>query len=151
MPAMFHVVGEKPHMCEVCGKPFRVRSDMKRHMKTHGDVSVVSVLTDLSNNASDNNSSDVREISCLVGNQEMSVDKHEESSNNAVSDQESDHSSKPVVGVSESVTPLNLNARPQPGADGLYSYPREDLVDRENTGTLYVWIQTNPDSILPDS
>lgn len=138
-------------MCEVCGKPFRVRSDMKRHMKTHGDVSVVSVLTDLSNNASDNNSSDVREISCLGDGQQMSVEKHEESSNNALSDQESEHNSKSVVGVSESVAPLNLNARPQNGADGLYNYQRENLVDRENTGTLYVWIQTNPDSILPDS
>lgn len=28
-------LGEKPHPCEVCGKPFRVRSDMKRHMITH--------------------------------------------------------------------------------------------------------------------
>lgn len=30
------MVGEKPHSCELCGKPFRVRSDMKRHLKTHG-------------------------------------------------------------------------------------------------------------------
>lgn len=29
------VPGEKPHPCDVCGKPFRVRSDMKRHMQTH--------------------------------------------------------------------------------------------------------------------
>lgn len=28
-------LGEKPHPCEVCGKPFRVRSDMKRHLNTH--------------------------------------------------------------------------------------------------------------------
>lgn len=28
-------VGEKPHQCEVCGKPFRVRSDMRRHERTH--------------------------------------------------------------------------------------------------------------------
>lgn len=143
-------------MCEVCGKPFRVRSDMKRHMKTHGDVSVVSVLTDLSNGTSDNNSQDVRNnISCLVDNQEMSViDKHEEVSSNAISDQESDQTSKPVVAtVSESVTPLNLNVKPpQSTEDGLYNYSREeDLVDRENTGTLYVWIQTNQDTILPDS
>lgn len=27
--------GEKPHPCDVCGKPFRVRSDMKRHRNTH--------------------------------------------------------------------------------------------------------------------
>ena len=27
--------GEKPHPCTICGKPFRVRSDMKRHMMTH--------------------------------------------------------------------------------------------------------------------
>lgn len=27
--------GEKPHPCTICGKPFRVRSDMKRHMQTH--------------------------------------------------------------------------------------------------------------------
>lgn len=32
----FFAIGEKPHSCEVCGKPFRVRSDMKRHLKTHG-------------------------------------------------------------------------------------------------------------------
>lgn len=31
-----YLLGEKPHSCEVCGKPFRVRSDMKRHLKTHG-------------------------------------------------------------------------------------------------------------------
>lgn len=29
------LTGEKPHPCEVCGKPFRVRSDMKRHLITH--------------------------------------------------------------------------------------------------------------------
>lgn len=29
------ITGEKPHPCEVCGKPFRVRSDMKRHLNTH--------------------------------------------------------------------------------------------------------------------
>lgn len=29
------VLGEKPHPCEICGKPFRVRSDMKRHLNTH--------------------------------------------------------------------------------------------------------------------
>ena len=31
----FLLSGEKPHPCEVCGKPFRVRSDMKRHLNTH--------------------------------------------------------------------------------------------------------------------
>lgn len=138
-------------MCEICGKPFRVRSDMKRHMKTHGDVSVVSVLTDLSNNTSDNNSSDVREISCLVDRAEESEDKSEECNSNAITEQEPEHSSKSVVDVSESSAPLNLNVRPQAASEELYSYSREDLVDRENTGTLYVWIQTNPDSILPDS
>ena len=30
------IVGEKPHPCELCGKRFRVRSDMKRHLRTHG-------------------------------------------------------------------------------------------------------------------
>lgn len=29
------LTGEKPHPCDVCGKPFRVRSDMKRHRNTH--------------------------------------------------------------------------------------------------------------------
>ncbi|XP_065209755.1 zinc finger protein 845 isoform X2 [Planococcus citri] len=148
--------GEKPHMCEVCGKPFRVRSDMKRHMKTHGDVSVVNVLTDLSNGGSDNSSQDVRNsITCLVDNQEVTViEKHEDTSNNGISDQESDHNSKQIVtAVAESAAPLNLNVKPvQTTADGLYNYSREeDLVDRENSGTLYVWIQTNQDTILPDS
>lgn len=27
--------GERPHPCPDCGKPFRVRSDMKRHRQTH--------------------------------------------------------------------------------------------------------------------
>lgn len=29
------ILGEKPHPCELCGKRFRVRSDMKRHYQTH--------------------------------------------------------------------------------------------------------------------
>lgn len=32
---MSNFAGEKPYSCEICGKKFRVRSDMKRHMKTH--------------------------------------------------------------------------------------------------------------------
>lgn len=32
---MWLFIGEKPHECSICGKPFRVRSDMKRHQKTH--------------------------------------------------------------------------------------------------------------------
>lgn len=30
-----HILGERPHPCPDCGKPFRVRSDMKRHRQTH--------------------------------------------------------------------------------------------------------------------
>lgn len=138
-------------MCQVCGKPFRVRSDMKRHMKTHPDVAVVNVLSDLSNNTSENNATEVRDI-CLINNQDMNnvdIDKHEEVNAATLSDQEVEQNLKPVI--SESGTPLNLNARPQSSQDGIYDYQREDLVDRENTGTLYVWIQTNSDSILPDA
>ena len=37
--------GEKPHPCPVCFKPFRMRSDMKRHMQMHArDGSDVSLL-----------------------------------------------------------------------------------------------------------
>lgn len=27
--------GERPHACDVCGKKFRVRGDLKRHLKIH--------------------------------------------------------------------------------------------------------------------
>ena len=38
-------LGEKPHPCPVCFKPFRMRSDMKRHMQMHArDGSDVSLL-----------------------------------------------------------------------------------------------------------
>jgi hypothetical protein len=37
--------GEKPHPCPVCFKPFRMPSDMKRHMQMHArDGSDVSLL-----------------------------------------------------------------------------------------------------------
>lgn len=39
------LLGEKPHPCPVCFKPFRMRSDMKRHMQMHArDGSDVSLL-----------------------------------------------------------------------------------------------------------
>ena len=39
------ISGEKPHPCPVCLKPFRMRSDMKRHMQMHArDGSDVSLL-----------------------------------------------------------------------------------------------------------
>lgn len=72
-------------MCQVCGKPFRVRSDMKRHMKTH---------------------------------------------------------------------PVNLNETQQTSQTGSLNSQRDGIEeDRENTnnGTLYVWIQSETDSILPDT
>ncbi len=137
-------------MCQVCGKPFRVRSDMKRHMKTHPDVNVVSVLTELSNNTSENNS-EVREASCLVNNQELAIPKQEDISNSVVSDQDSEQNIKPVV--TDSGTPLNLNVRPD-NAPEIFNYPRDGLDDdRENanTGTLYVWIQTSSDSIISET
>lgn len=41
----FSSLGEKPHPCPVCFKPFRMRSDMKRHMQMHArDGSDVSLL-----------------------------------------------------------------------------------------------------------
>lgn len=124
---------------------------MKRHMKTHPDVNVVNVLSDVSNNTSEGNSNEVREI-CVTNNQEMTVvAKQEEQIESAsMADQEVEQNIKPVL--TEAGTPLNLNVRPTSSIEeGIYNYQRDDLVDRENTGTLYVWIQTNTDTILPDA
>lgn len=42
---LFELSGEKPHPCPVCFKPFRMRSDMKRHMQMHArDGSDVGLL-----------------------------------------------------------------------------------------------------------
>lgn len=32
---IFFYAGERPHACDVCGKKFRVRGDLKRHLKIH--------------------------------------------------------------------------------------------------------------------
>jgi hypothetical protein len=118
-------------------------------MKTHPDVNVVNVLTDVSNNAAETNSTEVREM-CVVNNQEMTVAKQEEQIDSvSIADQEVEQNIKPVI--AETGTPLNLNVRPTSATqEGIYNYQRDDL-ERENTGTLYVWIQTNTDTILPDA
>lgn len=134
-------------MCQVCGKPFRVRSDMKRHMKTHPDVNV-NALTKSSNKSSENNN---QEMSCLINNHQMTIEKQENTENTTVSNQNTDQNIKHVV--SESESSINLNVRPSSMQEGLFSYQRDVNDDRENanTNTLYVWIQTGSNSILPDT
>lgn len=132
-------------MCHVCGKPFRVRSDMKRHMKTHPDVNV-NVLSELPNNSAENSSGS------LPGNQEMTSAKQSSISTITISDTDSEHNIKPVL--QEAGGALNIDGRAEPNESELFNYQRDSLEDdRENTnaGTLYVWIQSSTDSILPDT
>lgn len=35
VPSFFRALGEKPYICEVCGKSFTSRPNMKRHRRTH--------------------------------------------------------------------------------------------------------------------
>lgn len=57
---MFVVIsGEKPHTCEICGKPFRVRSDMKRHLKTHGRRRITGTKAQHIQHGFSSNSSDI--------------------------------------------------------------------------------------------
>lgn len=119
---------------------------MKRHMKTHPEVNSVNVLADVSNSGVETNSNEM----CIVNNQEINTKQEQHIEGTSIVDHDVEQNIKPVI--TDAGTPLNLNVRPENAAqEGIYNYQRDDLVDRENTGTLYVWIQTNTDTILPDA
>lgn len=130
-------------MCHVCGKPFRVRSDMKRHMKTHPEINI-DIMSELPKNSAENSSGS------LVGSQEMA--KQANISSITMSDPDSEQNIKPVL--PEVASQLDVNGRPETSQPDMFTYQRETIEDdRENTnaGTLYVWIQSTTDSILPDT
>lgn len=133
-------------MCHVCGKPFRVRSDMKRHMKTHPDAAVV---------RAENGSGS------LAGRQEMASSKQvahgsRAASSGAAAAADAERNVKPVLSETAAAHhQLELATSTEGGQTELFTYQRDGLEDdRENPnggGTLYVWIQSSTDSILPDT
>lgn len=101
----------------------------------------------------ENHESRVVMSTAVANNHEVSVAKQETASSSPiVSDPDPEHSLKPVI--SESAAPLNLNVRPEHIQQELYTYQRNGLEDdRENanTNTLFVWIETSPNQIVPDA
>lgn len=151
---MCYYLGEKPYKCETCGKAFRVRSDMRRHTVVHRKDGVNSVQI---NNYTG-------QVSGIVTSSDMSMhltkleddkDKINAETNGDVKFPENfSNNSDPLLNSDGVSAPLNLNLRTQDGDNNNESTNfeqfngRQDLLEREATNTLYVWIPTSTEQLL---
>lgn len=150
----YNYLGEKPYKCEICGKGFRVRSDMRRHSVVHKKDGVNSVQI---NNYTG-------QVSGIVTSSDMSMhltkleddkDKINAETNEDVKFPENfSNNSDPLLNSDGVSAPLNLNLRTQDGDNNNESTNfeqfngRQDLLEREATNTLYVWIPTSTEQLL---
>lgn len=128
--------GEKPHSCDICHKPFRMKSDLKRHRATHNKVranpSSVVVVTDHQAAAT---------AAMVVSNHQPSPIEHRPEHQPLMTTPEPE-----CILPDVSTAPLNLMR--SDATDGL-AYTRGITLERDQN-TVYVWLPTGAESILPD-
>lgn len=116
-----YFLGEKPHSCDICGKPFRVRSDMKRHRQTHNKERPASRTTSITTSAVNSDDQDENSIEEDVG--------------------------ESILPDNAMATPLNLNIRQGDSNDSI-TYSRTTASLERDGNTLYVWIPAPPEANL---
>ncbi|XP_073994813.1 uncharacterized protein isoform X2 [Rhodnius prolixus] len=133
--------GEKPHNCDICHKPFRVKSDMKRHRNTHNKDRTMTHNNPSATNATNIANSIVENVdSSNSNNHSSSNSSNNSNSSNSVADQIQEQVDSSLLATAQ--IPLNLNMRQDVD-------PLNTELDRD-PNTLYVWLPSATDSILPD-
>ncbi|CAG2063471.1 unnamed protein product, partial [Timema podura] len=143
--------GEKPHPCPVCGKPFRVRSDMKRHLNTHqrdrgsrGGGTLSSTKLETPDEMEDVDQEEQAAITGLAQHHTMQAMSHMTPVTEiTIQSEQTTDSILPDDHMAESdQQPINLNiavpARHALGPDEVIHYTRDPL-ETVRDGTVFVW------------